>query len=182
MVVRERRVVDIVQADATTRARQMRAVPQGHEPAAILGYQGHVLMANRSGLVSAAVTHADGFGERTVELAMLDTSAGGRPLVASGRSTRDQARGPALQNDHDGEQHHANGSNTSNTGQRAAWGIAMNLCKSAHQGNEHAAPRSFDSSEPHPQAPRKAQVDPQVLFIRFAWRFNSAKFNSLLVS
>lgn len=41
---------------------------------AILAYQGHVLMENRSGLVvGAVVTHADGFGERAAALAMLDT-------------------------------------------------------------------------------------------------------------
>jgi len=41
--------------------------------AANLFYQGHVLMENRTGLVvSAMVTHADGFGERTAALAMLD--------------------------------------------------------------------------------------------------------------
>ena len=41
--------------------------------AAILCYQGHVLMENRQGLVvSAVVTHADGFAERQAALAMLD--------------------------------------------------------------------------------------------------------------
>jgi hypothetical protein len=40
---------------------------------AILSYQGHVLMEDRSGLVvSAVVTHADGKGERAAALAMLD--------------------------------------------------------------------------------------------------------------
>lgn len=40
---------------------------------AILSYQGHVLMENRSGLVvGAVVTHADGKGERAAALAMLD--------------------------------------------------------------------------------------------------------------
>ena len=48
--------------------------------AAILCYQGHVLMENRSGLVvSAVVTHADGTGERTAALAMLDSLPGTRP-------------------------------------------------------------------------------------------------------
>lgn len=38
---------------------------KSHNTAAILCYQGHALMENRSGLVvSAVVTHADGFGER----------------------------------------------------------------------------------------------------------------------
>ena len=45
---------------------------KGKSQAAILGYQGHVLMDNRSGLVvSAVVTHADGRGERAAALAML---------------------------------------------------------------------------------------------------------------
>jgi transposase len=42
---------------------------------AILAYQGHVLMENRSGLVvGAVVTHADGLGERAAALAMLDAT------------------------------------------------------------------------------------------------------------
>ena len=46
---------------------------KSHHSAAILCYQGHVLMENRQGLVvSAVVTHADGFGERQAALAMLD--------------------------------------------------------------------------------------------------------------
>jgi transposase len=48
--------------------------------AAILAYQGHVLMENRSGLVvGAVVTHADGFGERAAALAMLDRLPGKGP-------------------------------------------------------------------------------------------------------
>lgn len=47
------------------------------QTAAVLCYQGHVLMENRSGLVvSALVTHADGKGERAAALAMLDTVPG----------------------------------------------------------------------------------------------------------
>jgi IS5 family transposase len=47
---------------------------------AILSYQGHVLMENRSGLVvGAVVTHADGRGERAAALAMLDTLPGKHP-------------------------------------------------------------------------------------------------------
>lgn len=47
---------------------------------AILCYQGHVLMENRSGLVvGAVVTHADGKGERAAALAMLDTLPGKGP-------------------------------------------------------------------------------------------------------
>ena len=45
--------------------------------AAILCYQGHVLMETRAGLVvGAVVTHADGMGERKAALAMLDTVPG----------------------------------------------------------------------------------------------------------
>ena len=52
--------------------------------AAILCYQGHVLMENRAGLVvSAVVTHADGTGERAAGLAMLDTVPG-RPSKTVG--------------------------------------------------------------------------------------------------
>jgi len=50
---------------------------KSHNTAAILCYQGHVLMENRSGLVvGAVVTHADGTGERKAALAMLDTVPG----------------------------------------------------------------------------------------------------------
>lgn len=47
------------------------------QTAAVLCYQGHVLMENQSGLVvGAVVTHADGKGERAAALAMLDTVPG----------------------------------------------------------------------------------------------------------
>ena len=47
--------------------------------AAILCYQGHVLMENRTGLVvSAITTPADGTGERTAALAMLSVMPGNR--------------------------------------------------------------------------------------------------------
>ena len=66
---------------------------KGTNQAAILAYQGHVLMENRSGLVvGAVVTHADGFGEREAALAMLDTVPGSRrkTLAADkGYDTRD---------------------------------------------------------------------------------------------
>lgn len=53
---------------------------KSHNTAAILCYQGHALMENRSGLVvGAVVTHADGTGERTAALVMLDTLPGKRP-------------------------------------------------------------------------------------------------------
>jgi hypothetical protein len=66
---------------------------KGAITAAILAYQGHVLMENRTGLVvGAVVTHADGFGERSAALAMLDTLPGAhRKTVAAdkGYDTRD---------------------------------------------------------------------------------------------
>ena len=53
---------------------------KSHNTAAVLAFQGHVLMENRSGLVVAAVvTHADGLGERAAALAMLDTVPGKHP-------------------------------------------------------------------------------------------------------
>ena len=46
---------------------------KSHNAAAILCYQGHALMENRNGLaVSAMVNHADGFGERSAAVAMLN--------------------------------------------------------------------------------------------------------------
>jgi IS5 family transposase len=58
-------------------ARQYR---KSRNTAAIMAYQGHVLMENRSGLVvGAVVTHADGFGERAAALAMLDAVPGSAP-------------------------------------------------------------------------------------------------------
>jgi transposase len=65
---------------ASTTDPDARLFRKGKNQAAILGYQGHVLMENRSGLVvGAVVTHADGFGERTAALAMLDTLPGKGP-------------------------------------------------------------------------------------------------------
>lgn len=50
---------------------------KGTNTAAVLAYQGHVLMENRSGLVvSAMTTHADGYGERVAAQAMLRTVPG----------------------------------------------------------------------------------------------------------
>ena len=58
-------------------ARLFRKSPHS---AAILAFQGHVLMENRSGLVvGAVVTHVDGLGERAAALAMLDTVPGTHP-------------------------------------------------------------------------------------------------------
>ena len=58
---------------ASTTDPDARLFRKSHNAAASLCYQGHVLMENRNGLVvSAMVTHADGFGERAAALAMLD--------------------------------------------------------------------------------------------------------------
>ena len=58
---------------ASTTDPDARLFRKSHNTASTLCYQGHVLMENRSGLVvSAVVTHADGFGERAAALAMLD--------------------------------------------------------------------------------------------------------------
>jgi len=59
---------------ASTTDPDSRLFKKSQNAAAILAYQGHVLMEHRSGLVvSAVVTHADGYGERVAALAMLDT-------------------------------------------------------------------------------------------------------------
>lgn len=58
---------------------------------ALMAYQGHVLMENRSGLVmGAVVTHADGYGERAAAVAMLRTvpGSGTRTVGATRRTTR----------------------------------------------------------------------------------------------
>ena len=58
---------------ASTTDPDARLFRKSHNAAATLCYEGHVLMENRNGLVvSAMVTHADGFGERAAALAMLD--------------------------------------------------------------------------------------------------------------
>lgn len=65
---------------ASTTDPDSRLYRKSHNTAAILCYQGHVLMENRSGLVvSAMVTHADGTGERSAALRMLDTVPGKQP-------------------------------------------------------------------------------------------------------
>lgn len=78
---------------ASTTDPDARLFRKGNHQAAILAYQGHVLMENRSGLVvGAVVTQADGYGERTAALAMLDTLPGKhRKTVAAdkGYDTRD---------------------------------------------------------------------------------------------
>jgi transposase len=65
---------------ASTTDPDARLFRKSHHSAAILAFQGHVLMENRSGLVvGAMVTHADGLGERAAALAMLDTVPGTHP-------------------------------------------------------------------------------------------------------
>lgn len=62
---------------ASTTDPDARLFRKSKNTAAILAFQGHVLMEHRSGLVvGAVVTHADGFGERAAALAMLDTLPG----------------------------------------------------------------------------------------------------------
>ena len=62
---------------ASTTDPDARLFRKSHNTAAVLCYQGHVLMENRSGLVvGAVVTHADGYGERAAALAMIDTVPG----------------------------------------------------------------------------------------------------------
>lgn len=78
---------------ASTTDPDARLFRKGQNQAAILAYQGHVLMENRSGLVvGAVVTHANGFGEREAALAMLDTVPGARRKTLGadkGYDTRD---------------------------------------------------------------------------------------------
>lgn len=65
---------------ASTTDPDCRLFRKSQNAAAILAYQGHVLMEHRSGLVvGAVVTHADGYGERAAALAMLDTLPGKHP-------------------------------------------------------------------------------------------------------
>lgn len=65
---------------------------KSHNTAAILCYQGHVLMENRHGLViSALTTLADGTGERTAALAMLSAIPGRRPKTVGADKAYDTA-------------------------------------------------------------------------------------------
>jgi transposase len=60
--------------------------------AAILCYEGHVLMENRAGLVVRAMaTHADGKGERAAALIMLDAVAGRQPKTVGADKAYDTA-------------------------------------------------------------------------------------------
>lgn len=62
---------------ASTTDPDARLFRKSHNTAAVLSYQGHILMENRSGLVvGAVVSHADGTSERAAALAMLDKVPG----------------------------------------------------------------------------------------------------------
>ena len=62
---------------ASTTDPDARLFRKSHNTAAVMAFQGHVLMENRSGLVvGAVVTHADGMGERAAALTMLDALPG----------------------------------------------------------------------------------------------------------
>jgi hypothetical protein len=74
---------------ASTTDPDARNYRKSHNTAAILCYQGHALMENRSGLVvSGVVSHADGLGERRAALAMLDAlpSTTGRRSVGGDKA------------------------------------------------------------------------------------------------
>ncbi len=69
---------------ASTTDPDARLFRKSHHSAAVLSYQGHVLMENRSGLVvGAVVTHADGMGERAAALAMLERVPGKHPKTVA---------------------------------------------------------------------------------------------------
>ena len=77
---------------ASTTDPDARLYRKSKNTAAILCFQGHVLMENRTGLVvSAVVTHADGFGERNAALAMLDTVPGSAPKTVGADKAYDTA-------------------------------------------------------------------------------------------
>lgn len=62
---------------ASTTDPDARLYKKSDKMPAILCYQGHVLMENRSGLVvGAVVSHADGMGERTHALKLVDRTPG----------------------------------------------------------------------------------------------------------
>lgn len=75
---------------ASTTDPDARLFRKSRNTAAVMSYQGHVLMEHRSGLVvGAAVTHADGMGERLAALRMLDTVPGTHPkTVAADKAYR----------------------------------------------------------------------------------------------
>ena len=69
---------------ASTTDPDARLFRKSRNTAAVMSYQGHVLMEHRSGLVvGAVVTHADGMGERLAALRMLDTVPGTHPKTVA---------------------------------------------------------------------------------------------------
>ena len=77
---------------ASTTDPDSRLYRKSRNTAAILCYQGHILMENRFGLVvGAVVSHADGMGERTSALAMLDTVPGSGPKTVGADKAYDTA-------------------------------------------------------------------------------------------
>lgn len=77
---------------ASTTDADARLYRKSKNTAAILCYQGHILMENRSGLiVSAVVSPADGMGERAAARAMLDTLPGRRPKTLGADKAYDTA-------------------------------------------------------------------------------------------
>lgn len=77
---------------ASTSDPDARLFRKSHSTAAILSYQGHVLMENRSGLVvGAVVSHADGTGERAAALAMLDKVPGAKRKTVAADKAYDTA-------------------------------------------------------------------------------------------
>ncbi len=82
---------------ASTTDPDSRLFRKSHNTAAVLAYQGHVLMENRSGLVvGALVTHADGVGERVAALAMLDTLPGTHAKTLAADKAYDHATSSTL--------------------------------------------------------------------------------------
>lgn len=73
---------------ASTTDPDARLFRKSRNTAAVLGYHGHVLMENRSGLVvGAVVTHASGTSERAAALSMLDKVPGsGRKTVGADKA------------------------------------------------------------------------------------------------
>lgn len=77
---------------ASTSDPDARLFRKSHSTAAILSYQGHILMENRSGLVvGAVVSHADGTGERAAALAMLDKVPGAKRKTVGADKAYDTA-------------------------------------------------------------------------------------------
>jgi len=77
---------------ASTTDPDARLYRKSHNTAALLSYQGHILMENRSGLVvGAVVTHADGTGERKAALRMLDCIPGTHPKTVGADKAYDTA-------------------------------------------------------------------------------------------